>query len=242
MHEPASRTGRPATKPIVPDRTPPNPQRPQPRPNRAFDQRSGPTTVVIGALLLVAAIVAALIWSSMRDDSALAPLDTASAASGDVLSPATDAAVDVAPAAIAGLVTYDPDGDGEERQEFTALALDGDPTTAWETVCYADRYLGAKGRVGLVVDLGTVTTATLRITVASAPSQLRVFTSSAEQLPPTFDAWGADVARFDDTDPMVVETTVDGRWVLLGFYELGPSEGCQDNPYRGAISEITLVG
>jgi hypothetical protein len=41
---------------------------------------------------------------------------------------------------------------------------------------------------------------------------------------------------------MVFETTVEGRWVLLGLYELGPSEGCQDNPYRGAISEITVIG
>ena len=240
VREPAARGGRPAAKPIVPDRTPANPQRPQPRPNREFEQRSGPTTVVIGALLLVAAIVAALIWSSMRDDVTLPPIDTSSAVGGDVALD-TAASVTVVPAAIAGLISYDPDGDGEERQDFTALALDGDPTTAWETVCYADRYLGAKGRVGLVVDLGAATTATLRITVASAPSQIRVFTSSAEQLPTTFDAWGPDVARFDDTDPMVLETTVDARWVLLGFYELGPSEGCQDNPYRGAISEITLV-
>ena len=241
VREPATRSGRPATKPIVPDRTPPNPQRPQPRPNREFEQRSGPTTVIIGALLLVAAIVATLIWSSLRNTPDLSPIDTSAAAIDTALG-ATTAPASLSPAAVAGLVTYDPDGDGEERQDFTALALDGDPTTAWETVCYADRYLGAKGRVGLVVDLGTATTATLRVTVASAPSQVRVYTSSAEQLPPTFDAWGADIARFDDTDPMVFETTVEGRWVLLGLYELGPSEGCQDNPYRGAISEITVIG
>ena len=131
--------------------------------------------------------------------------------------------------------------DGDERPEFADLAVDADPDTAWGTLCYIDQYMGAKGRVGLVVDLGTASTATLRVTIASAPSQVRLFASSADTLPATFDDWGAEVATFADVEPVKVEATVTGRWVLVALYELGPDASCADNPYRGAISEITVV-
>ncbi|MFZ9629884.1 MAG: protein kinase domain-containing protein [Ilumatobacteraceae bacterium] len=247
------RPGRPAGPPKIVDRTPQHPRRPEGRPNRQYERRGGGASVVIAVLLLLALVVGVAVWNNLRTDSdgsvdqtttsspgtaPVAGLPTGgTAAGGGSETPGAPIGL----ASIVDVVSYDPDGDGDERPEFADLAIDGDPDTAWGTLCYIDRYMGAKGRVGLVVDLGTVTTATLRATIGSAPSQVRIFASSADTIPPTFDDWGADVARFDDVEPITVEATVTGRWVLVALYELGPDEGCADNPYRGEISEITVV-
>jgi hypothetical protein len=46
---------------------------------------------------------------------------------------------------------FDPEGDGRERNEEAALAVDGDPTTFWRTEHYSSFF---KSGVGLVLDMG----------------------------------------------------------------------------------------
>ncbi|MFM7046095.1 MAG: protein kinase domain-containing protein [Ilumatobacteraceae bacterium] len=258
--EPVHRSGRPAGPPRVADRTPQNPRRPEQRPNRHYEQRTGTTGLVVAVLLLLALVAGGAVWASLRQSNSAIPStdgqtgDTSTAAAGATLPTGdtpgeasgipTSAAPGGGPAPLASIValtSYDPDGDGDEQPSFTALAIDGDPATAWGTLCYVDRYMGSKGRVGIVADLGTVQTATIRVGIASAPSQVRIFSSSADVVPPAFADWGSEVAQFADSEPVKVEATVTGRWVLIAFYELGPDEACTENPYRGAISEITIV-
>ena len=47
--------------------------------------------------------------------------------------------------------TFDPEGDGQERDDLAALAVDGDPATAWRTERYSRFF---KAGVGLVLDVG----------------------------------------------------------------------------------------
>lgn len=259
--EPVHRSGRPAGPPKIADRTPQNPHRPAQRPNRHYEQRTGTTGLVVAVLLVLALIAGGAVWASLRQSSSVVPstdgqpADGAADPSSGSLPVAAqpggtaDPGDSAAPTgggtpgqpAIVALTSYDPDGDGDEQPTFTALAIDGDPATAWGTLCYVDRYMGSKGRVGLVADLGAVQTATIRVGIASAPSQVRIFSSSAESLPPSFADWGSEVAQFADSEPVKVEATVTGRWVLIAFYELGPDSACTENPYRGAISEISIV-
>lgn len=230
------RPGRPAGTAVRADRTPPSTTRPRQHPNRKFEQTSGPSLIVVGGLLLMAFVVGGVLWATMGRDVGNPTLPSTTAA------PVSTSAT-VAPAAmIASVTAYDPRGDAMERDELLQSAVDGDPSTAWVTECYADLYLGAKHEVGLVVDLGSAVTGMINISVGSEPFQLRVY-GAGESVPPDFDDWGAplDTADGQEARTVSVMLTTPARYVLVSFAELGPDDGCSaDHPYRGAIRDIFL--
>jgi hypothetical protein len=125
---------------------------------------------------------------------------------------------------------------------LAALVTDGNAATSWQTVCYSDKYLGGKGGVGIVADLGASHTGTLSIDIASAPYQVRVYAAPDGQEPSTFSGWGAPIDSFHGTDARSVTApiTTAARWVLVSFVELGSNNDCAKNPYRGAIGELTF--
>ena len=233
------RPGRAVGAPVRADRTPPATTRPRQQPNRKFEQKSTPSMVVVGGLLLVAFIVGLVLWVTMGNDdsSGFAPATTP-LPDTTLLSPATPTQ-----AAALSVRSFDPDGDdGVENDELAPLATDDDLTTAWKTVCYSSKYLGGKQGVGLAVDLGTARTGTLTVALGSAPYQLKVFAAPDGEQPSTYSAWGSPVDAFDGLEPdtLTVALTVPSRFVLVSFNELGDDDGCTDNPYRGAIKEISF--
>jgi eukaryotic-like serine/threonine-protein kinase len=65
---------------------------------------------------------------------------------------------------------YDPDGDGEESPDATQNAIDGNPTTNWDTETYRSGLQGVgKTGVGLYVDAGSPLTARRLDLVSSTP-------------------------------------------------------------------------
>ncbi|MGL4744775.1 MAG: hypothetical protein ACRCXL_10375 [Dermatophilaceae bacterium] len=59
------------------------------------------------------------------------------------------------PLAVLGVRSYDPEGDGDENEDLTPKAYDGDPSTGWYSDNYRDvDFGGLKKGLGLVVDLG----------------------------------------------------------------------------------------
>ncbi|HKJ12955.1 MAG TPA: murein biosynthesis integral membrane protein MurJ [Ornithinimicrobium sp.] len=55
----------------------------------------------------------------------------------------------------ASITSHDPGGDGDENNELTDLAIDGDPSTSWNSRTYlADNWGNLKDGVGLALDLG----------------------------------------------------------------------------------------
>lgn len=63
------------------------------------------------------------------------------------------------PLAVVGVRAFDPYGDDRENDDATALAIDGDPATAWRSENYFDGVLHKPG-VGLLLDLGRERTVT----------------------------------------------------------------------------------
>ena len=114
------------------------------RPRRARrGQRRWPLVAALVALLLVAAVAAALV--ARGDD-------------------AESAGADGAAVSLAGVASYDPEGDGAEHPEAVARATDGDPATYWTTETYQDFASSGKSGVGLVLDAGrSVELASLRV-------------------------------------------------------------------------------
>jgi len=225
------------------DRTPTGAAQVQHRPNREFEARRTTSLVVVGALLFVALLVAAVLWGTMdRDqpeDFAPDPVTGGSATE----TPADATAPAGAPAGIAAVAAFDPDGDGTENDDQAARLLDGDPASSWTTVCYSSQFLGGKRGVGVVASLGAAASGTLTIGVASAPWQLSVYAGAGEAPPTTFEGWGDPIASNAASAPetVTVPVTGDAQHLLVVLRELGPSPTCSaDNPFRGAISGIAF--
>ncbi len=241
------------------------------KPVKGMSQGWKPSVTVIGGLLLLAAIVAGALMmsaqfesddngqgqaqSAVPGESIIAEGDTATAqdgglaASGTGQSPGSDpAATPSGTASIASVTTFDPDGDREENDDEAMLAIsDGDTSTSWRTVCYGGEYMGGKVGVGLVVTLDQPAQQALTVDVINGPYIINFYTSSAENAPGELSGWDGQLgAQRFATEGEVLQTDVPAapvRHVLVLLKQLGADTSCSDNnPYRGRLGEIALVG
>ena len=119
------------------------PKQRRPRPSRSRPPRgdrlgSRPLLlVVLGGVLLAAAVGGLLL---VRDGDNGGQPDAAGAG-------------DAEPVQLAGVGSYDPDGDGTEHPEAVTRAADGDQASYWTTETYQD-FSSSKEGVGLVLDAG----------------------------------------------------------------------------------------
>lgn len=215
------------------------------RPSRQDQQRWGPSLVVVGGLLLLALIVALLLWVGLDDEGAQ-PGALADAAAATTVAPATTLG---GPALLETITSFDP-GDratGRENDDQVGLVRDGNPSTVWATECYSNKYMGAKQGVGLVLTFDRPALGQVGVSIASAPYQLEVYATSEAAVPGSIEAWGAPVApKFAATVARAITATIDGepaRHVLVLFRELGAGgAACGDaHPYKGRIAEITFT-
>jgi serine/threonine-protein kinase len=220
------------------------------RPKRSMTVETRPAAVAIGAVVIVAAIVAALLYANLNYGGGDATSPTSILPDDTVATASTPSVASAGPAPasatrVATVAAFDPDGDFVENDELAPAAVDGDPATAWRTVCYSSQYLGGKRGVGLVASFDGATLSPVSVDVASAPYQITFYASDQAEAPTTFAGWGAPLGakRYDTEAGRVVSDapTTPVNHVLVLMNELGPDEGCTgDNPYRGAITEIRL--
>jgi serine/threonine protein kinase len=225
------------------DRTPTGAHRVRQQPNRRYQQRRGPSLLLVSALLLTAAVLVAVLITQLGDDDAagfVAPttVDPATV----VTTPAPT--VPLVGTSIASVTAFDPDGDGEENDDQASAVVDGDPSTGWNTVCYSSEYLGGKGGVGLVATFDAPAAGTFTVDIASAPWIVEVYASTAETAPSSIGDWGESVASANATKAKTLEVPLltPARHVLVLMRQLGASESCSgDNPYRGTITELRFA-
>jgi serine/threonine protein kinase len=237
--QPVVKPGRPAGTAVRADHTPTSPIRPRQQPNRKFQHRNGPSMLVVGGLLSAALVVGVVLYITMGNDSAkgltVPPTQPVAASTVPRTAPLTALG-------IVGVSVFDPDGDGHENDSLAPMAIDGNSATAWTTVCYGDKYLGGKGGVGLVADLGANRTGQFTIDVGSAPYQLRVYAVADGVVPTTFAGWGSPLKTFNGSAPAIlpVQVSQPARFVLVSFVQLGTNNDCNKNRYRGSIRELTF--
>jgi hypothetical protein len=247
-YQPVGGRGRPGGPAVVRaerDRTPTAGVRVRQRPNRNYEQRTGPSLVLVGLLLLIATIVVAVLWTNLRSSDPASSTPTLVPAGGAATTVPATAPVPIAPIATAVQArAFDPDGDRTENDDLAPNVLDGNPSTAWNTVCYSDEYLGGKGGVGVVVSLSAPSAGSVAIDIASAPWILEVYSSPAETAPDTIGAWGISIASANGRDPDTVNVPIidQSRHLLVLLRQLGPSDDCSaDNPYRGTLSDVSFT-
>ncbi|HEY0520382.1 MAG TPA: hypothetical protein VGC84_12885, partial [Ilumatobacteraceae bacterium] len=239
-YRPVPRSGRAVGPAHRADRTPTSTTRPRQQPNRTFEQRRGPSLVLVGGLLVAALVLGVALWATLKDDTPSGSFD----APPTVVPASTTLAPPVAAATIKKVTTYDPDGtDGEENDALVARSIDGNPATVWSTLCYGSRTLGGKGGVGLVADLGTPAIGTFTVDIASAPYQIQILTAGDGAIPAKIADWGSPLKRAVGADPEAVTVSINKptRFVLVMFKQLARTPECTKNPYRGDISEMTFA-
>ncbi|MEY2582829.1 MAG: eukaryotic-like serine/threonine-protein kinase [Ilumatobacteraceae bacterium] len=239
-YRPVERTGRPVGPAHRSDRTPTSTTRPRIQPNRTFEQRRGPSMILVGGLLAAALVLAGLLWTTLHDNAS----NTGFAAPSTVV-PVTTTIAPTAPASkIVKVTTYDPEGtDGQENDALAAFAIDRNPATIWSTLCYGSKTMGGKTGVGIVADLGTGSIGTFAVSVASAPFQIQILTAIDGAIPAKVADWGSPLKRSVGADPETVTVSINKptRYVLVLFKQLAKTAECTKNPYRGDISEMDFV-
>jgi eukaryotic-like serine/threonine-protein kinase len=240
-YRPVSRSGRPVGPAHRSDRTPTSTNRPRQHPNRTFEQRRGPSLILVGGLLAAALVLGGLLWTTLHDDNSnggFAPLPTV------VPVTTTTVAASEPASRIVKVTTYDPDGDdGQENDTLVSLAIDGNPATMWSTLCYGSKSLGGKQGVGVVADLGKAAIGTFTVSIASAPYQIQILTAIDGSIPAEIADWGSPLKRATGADPEAVTVSISkpSRYVLVLFKQLAKTPECTKNPYRGDISEMNFV-
>lgn len=193
--------------------------------------------VAVGLVLLVAVAIA---FNLSRGKT---PLGTEPAE--DRSTPSSTGSSTSAPTSsfLTGLtaVDLDPEGNGEERPEDVALALDGDPATSWRTLTYKQQLGpdGLKRGVGIVVDLGASHTVTqVDLDLVGRPTGLSLYLS--DTAPDTVDALRpvAEVTAQDVSAEVELDQARPGRYLTVWLTSLPPvADG-----FQGGIVDLVVAG
>ncbi len=135
-----------------------------------------------------------------------------------------------------GITSHDPQGDGDENNELTDLAIDGDTSTAWRSRTYlAENWGNLKDGVGLAIDLGEPTEVSeIDILFPEGDYRLEAYVGDEVSLSSMTELGVAEDASDEVT--LQSEEPVEGQYVLLWFTEAwdGP------NGEIVYVSEVTL--
>jgi eukaryotic-like serine/threonine-protein kinase len=217
---------------------PPAPTGPEVTPSRGFLRHEGRLLGWVLALVAVAAVLVAVGLTLAKNDLGnLFGEDSP----GTTRGPQTTTA---ATAAIRGVTgsAYDPLGDGGEHDGEAGNAVDGNPSTSWETDRYRSSGLGGlKSGVGYVLSLDSPEEARqLNLTLTAAGADFAVYASADDAIPDQFGAgsgWTELHTQQDAAAKLSVKLSGDPqRHYLVWFTDL-PQDG---GGYRIGIAEAGL--
>ncbi len=217
------------------------------RPARQFQHRRMPSTIIVGAMVLVALILIAVLWSSLSSGDTAKPTTSVAVPGAGGATQAPSTATKVGPLAFSPgqARAFDPGGDGSENSAQLPNLFDDSSATTWSTECYQNTYLGAKQGVGFSVPLQGSGAATLTVHFLQAPWIASLYVSDAATAPTTLADWGQPVIAkaSSQTDPTAVFAIPDtpASYLLVWIQQLPVDPKCSgDHPYRATITDISL--
>jgi serine/threonine-protein kinase len=170
-----------ADPPVLPPTPPPSSYVRHAPARRSRSGRGGRVALLVAALVALGAIAAGVIALD-RGGGHGASSGGGGGGGGTVSSGS--------PVSLAGVTTYDPQGNGDEHSSTAPAATDGNPSTSWYTETYSTQdFGGLKDGVGLVLDAGSPQDVkSLTVTTPTPGFQATVLTGSAQSGPFTSDA------------------------------------------------------
>ncbi len=251
-------------------RVPPQPRAPEPRylyEDDAVPPRVGSDSGVTRWLAIIALglalLAGAFIWNGLSDDddgTAGTTTDDAAAGTGTAADTAPDStaategstadeaedAVASRPLRLIRSASFDPDGDGVERDDLAPLAIDGLPDTKWES----EPYRGSpdieliKPGVGLIVELARPTEIDAVVVRSTRPGYtLSVYTSAEADSPTGLEDYTQVVTPREVLSPQVrlaLRKPLKARYVLLWFTKLAPT--AVNDRYGVEVNEVRVTG
>ena len=195
--------------------------------------------IIAACLLVLVAVVIAFNLGrgktplgTAKDDTTPSPTHSTSASNGTT------------PTAITGVTAraFDPQGtDGSENADEAPRAVDGNPTTFWQTSRYDQQFgpAGLKTGVGLVLDLHrSHEVSEVDLTTIGSPTGVSIYVTPTD--PQTLQ--GLQVAGSTDISGTKATVSFDkpatGRYVVVWLTELPAVPG----GFRGAVAGVVVKG
>lgn len=168
--------------------------------------------------------------------------ETGSPTETDTGSGPPDAQTPGQPLSIAGVVDYDPLGDGEERPEELGRITDGDDSTFWGSEGYRNaQFSNLKAGVGVVLDLGEASSISEITLVLPSPASGSLFVTDEERFfterpaPDELEAVGTFTGEGSVATGVAEGTS--GRYVIVWFTEISRS----GDWYRARLSGASVT-
>ena len=141
------------------------------------------------------------------------------------------------------------DDPGNENDQLANLAIDGNPSTSWNTQFYIGNpvFGGTKTGTGLILDMGKpVRLSSVRVTFGSIPGadvQIKLGNNNT-RAPSTLSSFttvasGTDLAG---THTFTVSSKATGRYVLIWFTKLPPQSAGSSSRFEAKIYNVVVRG
>jgi hypothetical protein len=220
---------------------PPGPRRPGGRP------RASGAMLGLGAVLVVVLVgIGVWILGHRGSPSHGGPPPTHSASSS-----ASSSVSVLRPVAAHGFdaLSSPSDDPGNENDQLANLAIDGNPSTSWNTQFYIGNpvFGGTKTGTGLILDMGRqVRLSSVRVTLGPIPGadvQIKLGNNN-DRAPSTLSSF-TTVARGTNlagTHTFTVSSRATGRYVLIWFTKLPPQSAGSSNRFEAKIYNVVVRG
>ncbi|MBD2760661.1 murein biosynthesis integral membrane protein MurJ [Yimella sp. cx-573] len=214
------------------------------------DSDTSKLALAIVAAFLVAALVLGIIglrglFTGGGTDSGTSRSTVATRAgdpsrpSGSTASPSSSTVAPGQKLPVASIVSFDPQGDGDEHTDWAPRAIDGNPNTMWMTHIYgrADYMGGRKKGSGLLLDLGKSTqVGSVKINSAGNPSTIQVFVTDDKTIEGATPF--GEMVQQSGEQTVTAKAPATGRYVILWVTQL--SKGNLGG-YRQKIAEVEVL-
>ncbi len=220
---------------------PPGPRRPGGRP------RASGAMLGLGAVLVVV-LVGIGVWILGHRGS---PSDGGTPPTHSASSSASSSASLLPPASAHGFdaLSSPSDDPGNENDQLANLAIDGNPSTSWNTQFYIGNpvFGGTKTGTGLILDMGKpVRLSSVRVMFGSIPGadvQIKLGNNNT-RAPSTLSSFTtvADGTDLAGTHTFTVSSRATGRYVLIWFTKLPPQSAGSSNRFEGKIYNVVVRG
>ena len=139
---------------------------------------------------------------------------------------------------IAAVTDYDPFGDQTENPGQTALAVDGNVASAWNTVNYRHEDMAGKPGVGLLLDLGAPRpVSSVDLTFLQSGVSVSIFVSDSSAPDVTTAQLLGELKNAGTTAIIKSPRAISGRYVLVWLTQVPQTP---DGKYAAGIAEITI--
>jgi serine/threonine protein kinase len=141
------------------------------------------------------------------------------------------------------------DDPGNENDQLANLAIDGNPSTSWNTQFYIGNpvFGGTKTGTGLILDMGRqVRLSSVRVTFGSIPGadvQIKLGNNNT-RASSTLSSFKtvASATNVAGTHTFAVHSSASGRYVLIWFTKLPPQSPGSSNRFEAKIYNVVVRG